>query len=384
MEEQQSKRPRFWSKKWLQQREEFSHMPLLCELKERNPDDYRNYLRMSSDTFSKLLDRVRPLIEKHDTVMRPAIPAEQRLAATLRFMATGRSLQDLKFTTAISQPMLSRIVPETCTAIVTSLQAEYFKFPSSEQEWLAVADEFKELWQFPNCGGALDGKHIRITQPTNSGSYFYNYKGFFSIVLMALVNAKYEFLMVDVGTNGRMSDGGVLERTEFSKRLRQSALHLPGNDKTVSNLNFVFVADDAFPLHPNLLKPYPSRNLTMEKKIFNYRLSRARRVVENTFGIMANRFRIFHTAINLKPENIDKVVMACCVLHNFLRRHESQTYLSSSREESGSGQIDAVDQFTSLQPTSFHRHSHDAITARDLYKNYFNGEGSVPWQEGYL
>ncbi|XP_069813053.1 uncharacterized protein [Dendropsophus ebraccatus] len=339
---------------------------------------------MSSDTFSKLLDRVRPLIEKHDTVMRPAIPAEQRLAATLRFMATGRSLQDLKFTTAISQPMLSRIVPETCTAIVTSLQAEYFKFPSSEQEWLAVADEFKELWQFPNCGGALDGKHIRITQPTNSGSYFYNYKGFFSIVLMALVNAKYEFLMVDVGTNGRMSDGGVLERTEFSKRLRQSALHLPGNDKTVSNLNFVFVADDAFPLHPNLLKPYPSRNLTMEKKIFNYRLSRARRVVENTFGIMANRFRIFHTAINLKPENIDKVVMACCVLHNFLRRHESQTYLSSSSEESGSGLIDAVDQFTSIQPTSFHRHSHDAITARDLYKYYFNGEGSVPWQEGYL
>ncbi len=65
--------------------------------------------------------------------------------------------------------------------------------------------------------------------------------------------------------------------------------------------------------------PYSQVGLTQEKRIFNYRLSRARRVVENAFGILANRFRVFLSPIRLSPEKVETIVLACCTLHNYLR-----------------------------------------------------------------
>lgn len=85
---------------------------------------------------------------------------------------------------------------------------------------------------------------------------------------------------------------------------------------------FVFIGDEAFALHTNLLRPFPSRGLTLTKKVFNYRLSRARRLVEFVFGVLANKWRVLHTLIEVKPEFTDIVVKACCVLHNFVRKRD--------------------------------------------------------------
>jgi len=96
---------------------------------------------------------------------------------------------------------------------------------------------------------------------------------------MAIVNSNYEFIYVDIGKNGRLSDGGIIECTEFYRRLQNNQLHIPNNDETKENLNFVFLADDAFPLQEHILKPFPQKGLSKEKRIFNYRLSRARNCV---------------------------------------------------------------------------------------------------------
>jgi hypothetical protein len=126
-----------------------------------------------------------------------------------------------------------------------------------------------------NCGGALDGKHIRIILPPNSGAHYYNYKNFYSVILMALVNYNYEFILADVGKNGRLSDGGVIEYTEFFRRLNNGGLHLPENRDNINNFNFVFLGDEAFALTDHFLKPYSQKYLDHDKRIFNYRLSRA-------------------------------------------------------------------------------------------------------------
>ena len=162
-----------------------------------------------------------------------------------------------------------------------------------------------------------------IQPPANSGSYFYNYKGQFSIVLLALVDANYKFLMIDVGCNGRISDGGVFKNSSFGKAFNAGRLELPppiplpGREKLVP---FVIVADDAFPLKENLMKPYSRCSLNISTRIFNYRLSRARRIVENAFGILANRFRLFMTPIALDLGKVERIVIAACCLHNFLQQ----------------------------------------------------------------
>lgn len=108
-----------------------------------------------------------------------------------------------------------------------------------QDKWLAVATDFEGYWNFPDCGGAIDGKHIRITCPSQGGSYYYNYKGFNVLILMAIVNTNYEFIMVDVGKNGRMSDSGVIHTATFYKKLHQSELNLPATGMTKEGFNFV-------------------------------------------------------------------------------------------------------------------------------------------------
>nr|CAI5858209.1 unnamed protein product [Callosobruchus analis] len=172
------------------------------------------------------------------------------------------------------------------------------------------------MWHFENCLGAMDGKHILIKKPSNSGSYYFNYKGTFSVVLFAIVNANYEFLYVHTGTNGRVSDGGIWNNTGICKRLKANKLN--------NQFPYVFIGDEAFPLMENLMKPYLQKGISHEEKIFNYRLCRARRVVENVFGILASRFRIFLQPIAIHIESIDAVVLACCTLHNFLRKRSKK------------------------------------------------------------
>lgn len=99
--------------------------------------------------------------------------------------------------------------------------------PSDTNSWLKIAFDFEEKWNFPHCIGALDGKHILLQAPFNTGTEFFNYKGHFSIVLMALVDANYSFTYVNVGCQGRISDGGVLKNTDLWKGLINKSLNLP-------------------------------------------------------------------------------------------------------------------------------------------------------------
>lgn len=256
---------------------------------------------------------------------------------------------------------------------------------------------YEERWNFPHYLGAIDGKHIAIVPPANSGSYYFNYKGHHSLVLMAIVNAKYQFMYIDVGMNGRMSDGGVLQNTKFFEKLENGELHIPSSitlTGTNRTLPYVFVADDAFPLRPDMIKPFRQAYLTShERKILNYRLSRARRVVENAFGIMASRFRIFYTHINLEPETIDKVVKASCVLHNFLIERSKRSYAPQEcfyRENSENGNIISGGYNTqnstmeNLERRNPGNTLNTAKIVREHFMNYFNQEGTVPWQDNYV
>ena len=90
---------------------------------------------------------------------------------------------------------ISRFVPEECQVIIESILEEYMSVPDSNKKWLSVAKEFEEKWQFPNCVGAIDREHVPLINPSNSGLTYFNYKNFFSIVPLALVDADFTFFV---------------------------------------------------------------------------------------------------------------------------------------------------------------------------------------------
>jgi len=172
------------------------------------------------------------------------------------------------------------------------------------------------------CIGAIDGKHIRIQAPANSGTQYFNYKHTFSVVLLAMCDANYCFTIVDIGACGRQSDGGVLYNSNFGRALREGKLDIPSPSSLPHSTDvapYVVAGDEAFPLQNNMLRPYPGRNLTQKQKVFNYHLSRARRIIENTFGIIATKCRILHRPIHATPEKCESYIKAICCLHNFVK-----------------------------------------------------------------
>lgn len=256
-----------------------------------------------------------------------------------------------------------------------------FQLPNTQEEWQTIARGFENKWNFPNCLGAVDGKHIRIIPPAGSGSAFWNYKHFHSLVLIACANSNYEFIWCEIGTNGRISDGGVLKNTEFYEKLVLNELNIPPPQRCTNStdpLPFVFVGDEAFSLRHDFMKPFSQKTLNNERRVFNYRLSRARRIIENVFGILANRFRIFHSAINLKLHRIEIVTLCCCVLHNFLRKTCFRYFNEDDIEEE---QSHFENSLVSLENNPRNTNAR-AKLVREMYVEYFNGDGAVHWQNG--
>jgi len=221
---------------------------------------------------------------------------------------------------------------------------------------------------FPNCLGEIDGKHVRVTKLPRSGSINLNCKCYFSIFLMATADSDYKFTYVDIGAYGKDCDSSIFQDTSFFKPLIRNKSHIPPSGPLLTNdtenCHFVFVGDEVFSLSENLMRPYAGHNLmrlyaghnlmrlyaghnlmrpyaghnlmrpyarhnlmrphagynlSEKQRIFNYRLCRARGYVECSFGILSNKWRILHTALNVSKEFSKDIVKACVLLHNLVR-----------------------------------------------------------------
>ena len=366
-----------------------------------DPESHFRYLRMSKATFDRLLARVGPLLSRrgYRSDHRPDISPNERLALTIRYLATGSSQMSLSFNFRIGRSTVCSILQETCSAIWDVLCTEFVKAPSTAEDWRGISFQFAQIWNFPNCIGAIDGKHIVMQAPARSGSLYYNYKGSHSIVLMAACDAHYRFTLMDIGNCGRHSDGGVFANSEFGQAIESGALSIPppiALPGTTTEALFVFVADEAFPLRTDMLRPYPGRYHADAEAIFNYRLSRARRVIENSFGILAARWRIFRRPIIATPDHVVLFTKASIALHNYLRTTESSVYCPRgfTDGEDGAGNIlegawrsetSNDDGLQRVGQMGGNRYGRSAAEIRKCYRDYFlTPEGEVSWQYNYI
>ena len=134
---------------------------------------------------------------------------------------------------------------------------------------------------------------MAIRCPAGGGSKYYSYKGFHSIVLLAVVDAEYKFLYIDVGAPGSGSDGGIFQHTPIRNALETGTVGLPADEPLPNSeepVPYFLVGDDGFPLRTWLMKPHKTGNLTPSQRHFKYRLFWACRVVENATTSMIQHF----------------------------------------------------------------------------------------------
>ena len=249
------------------------------------------------------------------------------MSLTLRFLASGDSHQSLCFLYRIGKSSASNIISETCEAIFTTLKDQYISAPKDQLEWRNIATEFGKLWNFPHVIGALDGKHIRIECPKLTGSLYHNYKGYASIVLLAICDPNYCFTLYDVGSYGSNNDCGILAKSSMGEGFEYGEIKLPDPQAlpgcSFNPLPFYILGDDIFPLKMWLLKPFGGKDLTEEQQIYNLRNSRARRTIEKAFGILATRRKIFSKPIRATVKNTENYVLASLALHTLFSRIEA-------------------------------------------------------------
>lgn len=296
----------------------------------------------------------------------------------------------------ISKSSFHKIVKQVSFAIITELRNEFIEL--NEESWIDISNEFNYKWQLPNCLAAFDGKHIAIKKPKNAGSDYFNYKRFHSIILMAAVDANYRFISIDVGAKGAEGDANVFSRSELGRKIKEDSpsLNLPP-DSLVGNtiLPYYFIGDDAFPLMKRMLKPYsPSRRrspLTPEEQIFNYRLSRARRCVENAFGILVTKWACTGKTFHCHPNSVKLIVAACCSIHNFLIRRNEASYIPEQYRDllDANGEYvngiwrenSTVQTLPSISFTARGRSSEIGSQMRDIVKDFVNSpQGNIEFQ----
>ncbi|KAF0749182.1 protein ANTAGONIST OF LIKE HETEROCHROMATIN PROTEIN 1-like [Aphis craccivora] len=343
-----------WKSAYMKKRKSHGEFILTSEFSDKQ---FTNYFRLNRNQFNEVLIGC--------NAQKPIDP-EEKLAVFLRYLASGDSYKSIAYSYRMGDRTVSKIVNEVALAVWDTMRPLYLPQPTIEM-WKSVALEFEQQWQFPHCIGALDGKHVVIKKPPKSGTSFFNYKQTFSLVLMALVDANYKFISVDVGSMGRFSDANIFTSSVLAKKMNRQSLQIPPPEFLPvfeQPLPYVFVADEAFPLSENLMRPYPKRSVTFTSTT-NSRMY---------FWYISIPFSRFSKPFEIKVESVDNVVKAACVLHNYLRKEMSIS--NNITDEIG----EMPD--TKLLPLANNncRTGSNAFLVRQKYTDYFNTVGSVPWQ----
>ena len=218
---------------------------------------------------------------------------------------------------------------------------------------------------------------------------------------MVVCNANYCSTMIDLGQHGSNNDSGVLASSVMGEMFGNGKMNLPAPSKIYQSSDqdrpCFLLGDEVFPLKDWLMRSFPGAEATEEEKIYNYRHSRACRRIENTFGILSQRWRIFLRPIKTSVKSVENYTLACLAIHNYLRLTANAKYIPTGfahsedndenivpgdwRKDVQSGNS-GLEEITSLHGSCAKK---SALVTRDALKDYLNSEeGSVPWQVGYV
>uniref|UniRef100_A0ABD2WYP2 DDE Tnp4 domain-containing protein n=1 Tax=Trichogramma kaykai TaxID=54128 RepID=A0ABD2WYP2_9HYME len=282
-----------------------------------NEEEFYSFTNITIHQFNVLRDMLGPYLEKSSN--RPSLPSVLRFAAVLNNLAKADSAHKNALFYSIGQSTLYAIVPEVCDILSTVLGQRYLRKPSLE-DFKRVAEELTGL-DFPHWVGLLDGKHCSIRKPMHSGSAYYNYKKFHSIVLLAITNIHKRSLIVNLGGYGSLNDAFTFNNSDICAGLEKSEVSipppelLPGSEALVP---YYLIGDGGFPVKQYLMKPYTRvNNMMPNMEIFNLRLSHVRQTVECAFRSPTKFWVVHQKELCWKLSTSEQIIMSTICLQNY-------------------------------------------------------------------
>ncbi|KAB0804470.1 hypothetical protein PPYR_01440 [Photinus pyralis] len=213
------------------------------------------------------------------------------------------SMKSVSYAFRVAPQTVSEIIAETCEAIWNSLREKVLLENPTEEDWKNISKDFELKWNFPHCIGAIDGKHVIIQAPPNSGSSHYNYKNSHSIILM--VDANMRFTLVDIGAPGRKSDSGVFRMSSIGMGLENNLLNVPKECPISRNLTFPFVVETVLPITEHA---YSELNCMSEQNTGFLELGRSgRNVYSRNVAHLRDRLAEYFEGEGAVPWQLEKV-----------------------------------------------------------------------------
>uniref|UniRef100_A0A3Q1F6Y6 DDE Tnp4 domain-containing protein n=1 Tax=Acanthochromis polyacanthus TaxID=80966 RepID=A0A3Q1F6Y6_9TELE len=246
-----------------------------------------------------------------------AVPVELRIGICIWRLATNLEYRSISHLFGIGLSTCCLITQEVVTAINFILKPKYIRQPTAP-ELKVIVQGFRDKWRFPQVAGAIDGTHIKIRAPTDDPVSYYNRKGEYSIIIQAVVDHRMRFWDINVGRSGKIHDARVFALSSLYQRGMNGTL-LPDWTERFEGVDvpLVLLGDSAYPLLPWLMKPYPEGAGVTPEQI-NFKLSQSRMTVERAFGRLKGRWCCLLKVCDAHITFVSQIVLACCVLHNFL------------------------------------------------------------------
>ncbi|KAJ8883945.1 hypothetical protein PR048_015801 [Dryococelus australis] len=317
-----------------ERRERVGLFNTLFEKLRNDENKFFNYFRMSIASYDVIHIRLKDVLQRQNTKMRNCIQPVEMLAVA--YLASGRTFNDIHYTYRIGVFTARKIVRDVCKAIWLVMRSECISTLTKEL-WESTSCDFETIANFPYCLGAVDGKHIRITCPCGSGSTYFNYKDYYSVVLM------------------EDCDSSIFKKYSLWKSIETDSQQLP-EEKCLAGTESrkepcFFVRDEVFGL-PTFIENFWWNSSHTGKK-------------------SAKLPTVISLGSNVRPDFAVDIANACIVLHNFVR--EKDGYLVEDTT--------AITGLEEVLQENVTRGGLSVNTVGNILSKYFlPSVGAVPWQ----
>ncbi|KAH8353019.1 hypothetical protein KR084_008332 [Drosophila pseudotakahashii] len=288
------------------------------DVPELSDDLFKDNFRMEREHFDEIVESLENSRVKPETPNE--IPLEKRIAIALYTMGSSTDYRKVGRLFGVLSSLIPKILFDFGRQIVNVFAAEYLPKEFLTQEKLDECVQGFEKLGIPQCFGVLDATHIEIRPPVSDAEDYHNIKGWYSTILISLVDHRGRFVYANTGCQGRCSKSEIYEASTLKKMLASTDI-LKENSKTLegTDVPVFLVGDSAFRFSTAVMKAYPSDNSGNDNEIiFNDAHSKTKRIAEMAFRNLKSRFQRIHKGLDNRGRKAPGVILTCCILHNFL------------------------------------------------------------------